>query len=465
MVYRMRQYGGRLIGRTVLIILSLLCAVTLYIAYRVDLFSFPNTIVGNISFDIFGMFVCLVIFSAICEDTHREENIHFMILVVLEDLILFSDAVAWIIEGNPSYIILCQIINLHLYSAILLMISVYWLFVRNLYSRHRPIVEDFHKAAMVLFATGITIILLNPLTGWLFIIDPDTAIYQRADLFFLSSVFPALIILIALFCIIKYETDRRRRAALVGYVFIPAAATAIQFMNYGTSMQYFALLFSIILMYANIYLDRSTELIHDESEMIEQNAAVMVSQIQPHFLYNALTSIMNIKGNPPETRDAIAEFGHYLRKNLDSLSQVNPIPISREMDHVDTYLSLIGLKYRDNMKVELVINDRDFFIPPQTVKIILEHAVRFNIVEEKAGLNMEIRTDRAKGMHVVSLIDRSPSMTSKTFVGNENEEDIEVLRTRLKKMVSGSISNTITPEGFIVTQLFIPESRGQISWN
>lgn len=460
----MRQYGGKLTGRTILILLGLLCALTLYLAYGADLSSYSNMIVGNISFDILGMFVCWVIFSAICEDTRSGDNIHFMGLVLLEALILFADTVAWLIDGNSDLLVLSHVLNLYLYSAILLMISVYWLYVRDLYAKYKD-VEMLHKVVAVLFVVGLAVILLNPLTGWLYTIDPDTAIYQRADLFFLSSVFPGLIIIIALSCVVRYEDNIRRKATLIGYVFIPAVATAIQIFNYGSSMQYFALLFSIVLMFANIYLSRSTELIRDESEMIEQNAAVMVSQIQPHFLYNALTSIMNIKGNPADTRDAIAEFGHYLRKNLDSLSQVNPIPIAREMDHVETYLNLIGLKYQDNIKVELSVNDTEFFIPPQTVKIILEHAVRFNIVEGKAALNMEIRTDHTRGMHVVSLIDRSPSLTSKVFVNNENEEDIAILRTRLRNMVSGSITNTVTPEGHIVTQLLIPESRGQVPWN
>lgn len=44
------------------------------------------------------------------------------------------------------------------------------------------------------------------------------------------------------------------------------------------------------------------------------------TQIQPHFLYNALQAIMAIDGNPDETIEAIGDFGKYLRENLDVIT-------------------------------------------------------------------------------------------------------------------------------------------------
>ena len=46
----------------------------------------------------------------------------------------------------------------------------------------------------------------------------------------------------------------------------------------------------------------------------EQRMKIVLSQIQPHFIYNALSSIQNIEGNPEETKKAITEFVLYSRQ-------------------------------------------------------------------------------------------------------------------------------------------------------
>ena len=111
--------------------------------------------------------------------------------------------------------------------------------------------------------------------------------------------------------ILKYERNPRRKAILLTYVLIPLAAMVVQLFVYGISLQYFAMMFSIVLMYANIYLQRSTELITNETDSSKQRAAVMVSQIQPHFLYNALTAITSLPSHKRSSRQA-----HHLPAHL-----------------------------------------------------------------------------------------------------------------------------------------------------
>jgi LytS/YehU family sensor histidine kinase len=265
-------------------------------------------------------------------------------------------------------------------------------------------------------------------------------------------------ILVSTAAILMFEEDRRREIVLLTYILIPLAAMVVQLFYYGTSLQYFAMMFSVVLMYVNLHLGRSTELINNETNMSRQRAAVMVSQIQPHFLYNALTAIMNIKGNPPETRDAIAEFGHYLRKNLDSISLNHPIPIERELDHVETYLYLRKLKYGDRIDVELDLEDNGFFIPPYTVKIILERAIEYNVVHGVRSLRMALRTESTDREHVLVISDLSPSEESLEFVAGYNE-DIEILRARVRNMVGGTIENLVTGSGALDCVITIPVSK------
>lgn len=61
----------------------------------------------------------------------------------------------------------------------------------------------------------------------------------------------------------------------------------------------------------------------------------MLSQIQPHFLYNSLGVIYSLCATDPEAaRKAIKRFSDFLRGNMDSLKNREPIPFEAELNHV-----------------------------------------------------------------------------------------------------------------------------------
>ena len=69
-----------------------------------------------------------------------------------------------------------------------------------------------------------------------------------------------------------------------------------------------------------------------EKEAYEAKVAVMASQIRPHFMYNALTSIAMMCQIDPETaQEATITFAKYLRGNMDSLKQTKPVPFEVEI--------------------------------------------------------------------------------------------------------------------------------------
>ena len=446
-------------GIVFLILMFALCILATAYILMSDITSYPNTTVGNISFDLFGMMICTIIHLTMSLDKRNEITMpYFMCILLLETLLLFWDIIGWLIDGKPGMIFLNNALNYYLYGSVLLIIAAYWLYLRGIYQKYRREMAMMTDLIKIALAAGIILILSNIFTGVLFTIDPDTARYVRSDTFYLSSVAPVAMILVSTAAILTFEEDRRREIVLLTYMLIPLAAMVVQLFYYGTSLQYFAMMFSVVLMYVNLHLGRSTELINNETNMSRQRAAVMVSQIQPHFLYNALTAIMNIKGNPPETRDAIAEFGHYLRKNLDSISLNHPIPIERELDHVETYLYLRKLKYGDRIDVELDLEDNGFFIPPYTVKIILERAIEYNVVHGVRSLRMALRTESTDREHVLVISDLSPSEESLEFVAGYNE-DIEILRARVRNMVGGTIENLVTGSGALDCVITIPVSK------
>lgn len=458
----MRQIRGNNVRLLVSILMAASCALAILVIYLADLSALENLTISTVAGEAFGMIICTIIFVSISKDRLRNTNTKaFLVLLVLELSLLFWDIIGWLYDGVPSMYLLNMFLNHYLYAALLLIPFTFWMYLCEMY-RGGELLNVLYIPMRVIVIAGLAVVVCNLFTGVYFTIDPETGWYMRSDTFYLSYLAPGMEAVICSALILSNEKELRRKIVFLAYVLVPLVAAIMQVFHYGTSLQYLMMMLMLVAMYANIYLGRSGDLIRYESEMTEQRAAVMVSQIQPHFLYNALTAIMNIKGNPPETRDAIADFGHYMRKNLDSLGQVNPIPVARELDHVDSYIQLLKQKYADRIDVRIDAQDNGFFIPPLTIKIILEQAIKYNL-HTGGTVRMDISCRKENGIHIISIIDREPSEMSKEFVGMISE-DIEVLRKRLETLVGGEIDNVITPDGSIECTITVPGGKEGVLW-
>ena len=72
------------------------------------------------------------------------------------------------------------------------------------------------------------------------------------------------------------------------------------------------------------------QLVENERQLMESRISIMLSQLQPHFLYNVLNSIYYLCGeNPESARKMVDKFSTYLRNNLDSLDQKTMIPFCK----------------------------------------------------------------------------------------------------------------------------------------
>ncbi|MBQ9385077.1 MAG: histidine kinase [Ruminiclostridium sp.] len=90
-----------------------------------------------------------------------------------------------------------------------------------------------------------------------------------------------------------------------------------------------------------------------EKELYEAKVAVMTSQIRPHFMYNALTSIAMMCTIDPETaQEATVTFAKYLRENMDSLKQTEPVQFEQELDHLKKYLYIEKLLFGKKLNIE-----------------------------------------------------------------------------------------------------------------
>ena len=167
-----------------------------------------------------------------------------------------------------------------------------------------------------------------------------------------------------------------------------------------------------------------------QKELYEAEVAVMVSQIRPHFMYNALTSIaMLCTIDPEKAQEAIVTFAKYLRGNMDSLKQKEPIPFSQELEHLKKYLYIEKLRFGKKLNVEYDIQTEDFKLPLLSVQPLVENAVKHGIGMKKKGGTVTIATRETDESYEVIISDDGVGFDPETIdtqkIADKNASDKE----------------------------------------
>ena len=203
-----------------------------------------------------------------------------------------------------------------------------------------------------------------------------------------------------------------------------------------------------------------------QKELYEAKVGVMVSQIQPHFMYNALTSIAMLCSEDPDTaQEATVTFAKYLRGNMDSLKQTAPVPFEQELEHLKKYLYIEKLRFDEKLNIVYDIETTDFRLPQLSIQPLVENAVKHGVGMKKKGGTVTISTRETEEDYRVIISDdgvgfdmeevrkkQETESDGKSHVGMENT------RRRLQDMCDGRVEIESTPgEGTIAT-VILPKS-------
>lgn len=198
-----------------------------------------------------------------------------------------------------------------------------------------------------------------------------------------------------------------------------------------------------------------------QNEMLQMRVSIMVSQIQPHFLYNSLTSIAQLcEKNPSKAKKATIEFSEYLRRNMNSLKEQAPVPFESELKHLETYLSLEKMRFGDELNVEYDIETTDFLIPSLTVQPLVENAVKHGVGMKEDGGTVTIATKEFDDRYEVIVSDDGVGFdTSKKPNDGRTHVGMENVRNRLKTMCNAVLNIESTVGKGTVATITIPKEE------
>jgi len=119
------------------------------------------------------------------------------------------------------------------------------------------------------------------------------------------------------------------------------------------------------------------------------------SQVNPHFLFNSFnTLIYLIEQDPKKSVKYVEHLSQFFRDILQ-YRDANIIPVKEELELSNSYLFLQRQRFHDNLRVRIDVSDesKEKLIPPMTVQILLENAVKHNVITKDKPLLVEIYDD------------------------------------------------------------------------
>jgi len=179
-----------------------------------------------------------------------------------------------------------------------------------------------------------------------------------------------------------------------------------------------------------------TDLKESISERLRMEAAWLQAQIQPHFLFNTLNTIMSLS-EIDTTRMALLldKFGHYLRRSFDFKNMDRFVPLTYEIELLESYLYIEKERFGDRLQVQWEIEELDDLrIPPLSIQTLVENAVRHGILQQLKGGNIHIRARRVVNRVEIAVIDDG--------IGMDAEKVAQILTSQPDKKRGVGLLNT-----------------------
>src|SRR5205823_8403817 len=124
----------------------------------------------------------------------------------------------------------------------------------------------------------------------------------------------------------------------------------------------------------------------------------LVSQINPHFLFNTLNTVSSlIRFDPDTARTVLLKLSNILRRRLKS--QVHFLPLKHELDFIDDYLDIEVVRFgRDKLRIRKEVDPEalDVFVPSMILQPLVENAIRHGIAPKVEGGTVTMRIGRNK---------------------------------------------------------------------
>ena len=194
-----------------------------------------------------------------------------------------------------------------------------------------------------------------------------------------------------------------------------------------------------------------------EAQLKESRISIMLSQIQPHFIYNTLGTIerMCLK-DPQKAFDLVRNFSLYLRGNFSELNSVTPIRFAEELKHIGYYVNIEKVRFPD-MNIEYDVEATEFVLPALSVQPLVENAIKHGLMRLESGGTVKIHSYETPTHFCVEVTDDGVGFDTEAPIDEKKHVGLRNIQGRLKAMVDGELVLESKPGAGTKAVIMIPK--------
>lgn len=194
---------------------------------------------------------------------------------------------------------------------------------------------------------------------------------------------------------------------------------------------------------------------------LETQFEMLRTQVNPHFLFNSLNTLSSlIYENQDTASNYVREMSSVYRYILEKRKS-DIVTLREELNFTESYVFMLSLRFEDKIKFELNIDSRfhDKVVAPLTLQILIENAVKHNVVSQKKPLTIQIFTRNDNTLVVKNNLQAKANNSYSTGIGLDN------IKNRLKILTDREMVVEKTETDFIVTVPLLDAKENKlINW-
>ena len=163
----------------------------------------------------------------------------------------------------------------------------------------------------------------------------------------------------------------------------------------NTPVMFFWSLIYFMVHYIENYKKAEIENLKWQANINEIELNKLKSQLNPHFMFNAMNSIRAlVEENPERAKESITQLSNILRNTL-TMGKNKVIPFDDELKIVKDYVGLESTRYEERLRVEFVIDPQssNFSVPPLMLQTLVENGIKHGISKLPEGGDLKVKTE------------------------------------------------------------------------
>lgn len=171
--------------------------------------------------------------------------------------------------------------------------------------------------------------------------------------------------------------------------------------------------------------DNLEALIKSHEEAMNNELAFLQVQIKPHFLYNAINTIVSFcYTDSKKAADLLINFSRYLRLIFDIDHKLMMVPVQREIELVKAYVEIEKARFGELINVEYDIDPVlcSMEIPSFCIQPFVENAIKHGLCKKDGGGTVQISVKKSEDVIVIKVCDTGIGMPSEKLDKLRNSE-------------------------------------------